>query len=111
MTNNIHTDRILILDFGAQYTQLIARRIREVGVYCEIYPWDVSDQDVQDFKPKGIILSGGPESTIGDNPPKAPKSVYELEIPILGICYGMQAMAMHFGGKVETADHQEYGYA
>ncbi|MEE9326085.1 MAG: glutamine-hydrolyzing GMP synthase [Cocleimonas sp.] len=111
MTSNIHTDRILILDFGAQYTQLIARRIREVGVYCEIYPWDVSDQDVLDFKAKGIILSGGPESTIGNNPPIAPKSVYDLGVPILGICYGMQTMAMHFGGKVETADHQEYGYA
>ena len=111
MTNNIHTDRILILDFGAQYTQLIARRVREVGVYCEIYPWDVSDQDVIDFKAKGIILSGGPESTIGDNPPTAPQAVYDLGVPVLGICYGMQTMAVQFGGKVETADHQEYGYA
>ena len=111
MTNNIHTDRILILDFGAQYTQLIARRVREVGVYCEIYPWDVSDQDVIDFKAKGIILSGGPESTIGDDAPVAPQAVYDLGVPVLGICYGMQTMAMQFGGKVETADHQEYGYA
>ena len=111
MTNNIHTDRILILDFGAQYTQLIARRVREVGVYCEIYPWDVSDQDVIDFKAKGIILSGGPESTIGDNPPTAPQAVYDLGVPVLGIWYGMQTMAVQFGGKVETADHQEYGYA
>ena len=111
MTNNIHTDRILILDFGAQYTQLIARRVREVGVYCEIYPWDVSDQDVIDFNAKGIILSGGPESTIGDDAPVAPQAVYDLGIPVLGICYGMQTMAMQFGGKVETADHQEYGYA
>ena len=111
MTNNIHTDRILILDFGAQYTQLIARRIREVGVYCEIYPWDVSNQDVIDFGAKGIILSGGPESTIADNAPVAPSAVYELGVPVLGICYGMQTMAMHFGGKVERADHQEYGYA
>jgi len=109
--SNIHNDRILILDFGAQYTQLIARRIREVGVYCEIYPWDVSDQDVIDFKAKGVILSGGPESTIADNPPIAPAAVYDLGVPVLGICYGMQTMAMHFGGKVETADHQEYGYA
>ena len=111
MTNNIHTDRILILDFGAQYTQLIARRVREVGVYCEIYPWDVSSQDVIDFKAKGIILSGGPESTIGDDAPVAPQAVYDLGVPVLGICYGMQTMAMQFGGKVETADHQEYGYA
>jgi len=78
MTNNIHTDRILILDFGAQYTQLIAPRIREVGVYCEIYPWDVSEQDVIDFGAKGIILSGGPESTIAENAPVAPSCVYEL---------------------------------
>ena len=84
MTNNIHTDRILILDFGAQYTQLIARRIREVGVYCEIYPWDVSDQDVIDFGAKGIILSGGPESTIGANPPVAPSAVYDLGVPVFG---------------------------
>ena len=111
MTNNIHTDRILILDFGAQYTQLIARRVREVGVYCEIYPWDVSDQDVIDFGAKGIILSGGPESTIAENAPVAPKAVYDLGVPVLGICYGMQTMAVNFGGKVERADHQEYGYA
>ncbi|MEH6455261.1 MAG: gamma-glutamyl-gamma-aminobutyrate hydrolase family protein, partial [Cocleimonas sp.] len=111
MTNNIHTDRILILDFGAQYTQLIARRIREVGVYCEIYPWDVSNQDVIDFGAKGVILSGGPESTIAENAPVAPSAVYDLGVPVLGICYGMQTMAIHFGGKVERADHQEYGYA
>ncbi len=111
MTTNIHTDRILILDFGAQYTQLIARRVREAGVYCEIYPWDVSEQDVKEFGAKGIILSGGPESTIAENAPVAPSIVYELGLPLLGICYGMQTMAKHFGGKVERADHQEYGYA
>ena len=111
MTNNIHNDRILILDFGAQYTQLIARRVREVGVYCEIYPWDVSDQDVIDFNAKGIILSGGPESTIGNNAPAAPQVVFEQGIPVLGICYGMQTMAAQLGGKVENADHHEYGYA
>ena len=103
MTNNIHTDRILILDFGAQYTQLIARRIREVGVYCEIYPWDVSDQDVIEFGAKGIILSGGPESTIADNAPVAPSAVYDLGVPVLGICYGMQTMAMHFGCLLYTS--------
>lgn len=111
MSNNIHTDRILILDFGAQYTQLIARRVREIGVYCEIYPWDVTEQEVADFGAKGIILSGGPESTTGDDAPIAPPVVYDLGIPVLGICYGMQTMAAQLGGKVETADHREYGYA
>jgi GMP synthase (glutamine-hydrolysing) len=111
MTNNIHTDRILILDFGAQYTQLIARRVREIGVYCEIYPWDVTSEEVAEFGAKGIILSGGPESTTGDAAPVAPKGIYDLGLPVLGICYGMQTMAAHFGGKVETATHREYGYA
>ncbi|KAG1682724.1 GMP synthase [glutamine-hydrolyzing] [Nymphon striatum] len=111
MTTDIHTDRILILDFGSQYTQLIARRVRETGVYCEIYPWDVSNQDVSDFKAKGIILSGGPESTIGADAPAAPEVVFTLGVPVLGICYGMQTMAAQLGGKVENADHHEYGYA
>ncbi|HFC91504.1 MAG TPA: glutamine-hydrolyzing GMP synthase, partial [Leucothrix mucor] len=111
MSQNIHTDRILILDFGAQYTQLIARRVREIGVYCEIYPWDVTTDEVADFGAKGIILSGGPESTIGDDAPDAPNIVFELGIPVLGICYGMQTMASQLGGKVENADHHEYGYA
>ena len=111
MSQNIHTDRILILDFGAQYTQLIARRVREIGVYCEIYPWDVSTEEVADFGAKGIILSGGPESAIGDDAPDAPNIVFELGIPVLGICYGMQTMAAQLGGKVENADHREYGYA
>jgi len=111
MSTDIHSDRILILDFGSQYTQLIARRVREHGVYCEIYPWDVSSQDVTDFKPKGIILSGGPESTIGDDAPAAPAAVFSLGVPVLGICYGMQTMAMQLGGKVENADTHEYGYA
>ncbi len=111
MSTDIHSDKILILDFGSQYTQLIARRVREHGVYCEIYPWDVSNQDVTDFQPKGIILSGGPESTIGDDAPAAPDVVFTLGIPVLGICYGMQTMAMQLGGKVENADHHEYGYA
>jgi GMP synthase (glutamine-hydrolysing) len=111
MSTDIHSDRILILDFGSQYTQLIARRVREHGVYCEIYPWDVSAQEVSDFKPKGIILSGGPESTIGDDAPAAPDTVFTLAVPVLGICYGMQTMAMQLGGKVENAKHHEYGYA
>ena len=111
MSNNIHTDRILILDFGAQYTQLIARRVREIGVYCEIYPWDVTPEEVAEFGAKGIILSGGPESTTGDDAPVAPDGVYDLGIPVLGICYGMQTMAAHFGAKVESSKHREYGYA
>ena len=111
MSDSIHTDRILILDFGAQYTQLIARRVREIGVYCEIYPWDVTSAEVAEFGAKGIILSGGPESTIGDDAPLAPEIVFELGVPVLGICYGMQTMAAQLGGKVETASHREYGYA
>ena len=108
---NIHQDRILILDFGSQYTQLIARRVREAGVYCELYAWDISDEDVKNFQPSGIILSGGPESTTGDDAPVAPQSVFELDIPVLGICYGMQTMAAQLGGKVENANHHEYGFA
>ncbi|MFO7603030.1 MAG: glutamine-hydrolyzing GMP synthase [Gammaproteobacteria bacterium] len=111
MSRDIHSDRILILDFGSQYTQLIARRVREAGVYCELYAWDVTEQDIRDFKPKGIILSGGPESTIGADAPTAPQAVFEMGIPVLGICYGMQTMSAQLGGKVETADHHEYGYA
>jgi len=108
---NIHQDRILILDFGSQYTQLIARRVREAGVYCELYAWDIRDDDVKNFHPSGIILSGGPESTTGDDAPVAPQIVFELGIPVLGICYGMQTMAAQLGGKVENADHHEYGFA
>ncbi len=108
---DIHADRILILDFGAQYTQLIARRIRESGVYCEIYPWDVADADVQAFKPRGIVLSGGPESVNAATPPRAPDTVFALGVPVLGICYGMQTMAQQLGGQVEPADHREFGYA
>ncbi|MDT8405427.1 glutamine-hydrolyzing GMP synthase, partial [Sulfuriflexus sp.] len=111
MSNNIHADRILILDFGSQYTQLIARRVREAGVYCELYAWDITDEDIKAFKPKGIILSGGPESTTGEGAPTAPQAVFELGVPVLGICYGMQTMTAQLGGKVENADHHEYGYA
>jgi len=110
-SQNIHTDRILILDFGSQYTQLIARRIREAGVYCELYAWDVSDEDIKAFKPKGIILSGGPETVTEDEAPVASNIVFELGVPVLGICYGMQTMAAQLGGKVENSDHHEYGYA
>jgi len=110
--HNIHSDRILILDFGSQYSQLIARRVREAGVYCELHAWDMDEQAVRDFKPKGIILSGGPESvTGGDEAPRAPEAVFQLEVPVLGICYGMQTMAAQMGGEVESADHHEYGHA
>ena len=111
MTQNIHADRILILDFGSQYTQLIARRVREVGVYCEIYPWDVGEEFVARYGAKGIILSGGPESVTATEPPKAPENIFTLGIPILGICYGMQTMAVQLGGAVESSSHCEFGYA
>ena len=108
---DIHSDRILILDFGSQYTQLIARRVREAGVYSELYSWDISAQEIRDFNPSGIILSGGPETTTASDAPSADPVVFEMGIPVLGICYGMQTMAMQLGGKVENADHHEYGYA
>lgn len=108
---NIHSDKILILDFGSQYTQLIARRIREIGVYCEIYSCECTDAEIQNFAPNGIILSGGPESVTEGNTPRAPQSVFELGVPVLGICYGMQTMTEQLGGKVETSNHREFGYA
>ncbi|MEY2667298.1 MAG: synthase [Pseudomonadota bacterium] len=108
---NIHSDKILILDFGSQYTQLIARRIREIGVYCEIYSCECSSQEIKNFSPKGIILSGGPESVTEGNTPRAPQIVFELGIPVLGICYGMQTMTQQLGGSVETSNHREFGYA
>lgn len=111
MSRDIHSHRILILDFGSQYTQLIARRVREAGVYCELHPYDMSEAEIRDFGPKGIILSGGPESTTAADAPSAPPVVFELGVPVFGICYGMQTMAMQMGGKVENADHHEYGYA
>jgi GMP synthase (glutamine-hydrolysing) len=93
--------KVLILDFGAQYTQLIARRLRETHVYCEIHPFDVGDDFVRAFAPRGIILSGGPESVAAADSPRAPEAVWELGVPVLGICYGMQTMAQQLGGKVE----------
>lgn len=109
--NNIHNHKILILDFGSQYTQLIARRVREIGVYCELWAWDVSEQDIRDFNPNGIILSGGPESTTAENSPRAPEYVFNAGVPVLGICYGMQTMAMQLGGLTESSEHREFGYA
>ncbi len=112
MSTDIHSHRILILDFGSQYTQLIARRVREAGVYCELHAWDLmGDAAVRDFAPSGIILSGGPESVTGEEAPRAPQAVFELGVPVLGICYGMQTMAAQLGGKVVNAAHHEYGYA
>ncbi len=103
--------KILILDFGSQTTQLIARRVREAGVYCELHPNDVSDQFVRDFAPAGISLSGGPNSVYEDETPRAPQAVFELGVPVLGICYGMQTMAAQLGGQVESAAKREFGYA
>ena len=111
MSHDLHDDRILILDFGSQYTQLIARRVRELGVYCEIYPWDIDVDRIAAFIPRGIILSGGPESTLGDATPLAPLQILDLKIPILGICYGMQTLAKQLGGKVENIGKSEFGYA
>ncbi len=109
--HDIHSDKILILDFGSQYTQLIARRVREAGVYCEIHSSNVDEKDITDFKPNGIILSGGPESVTAEDTLTAPDIVFTSGIPVLGICYGMQTMAAQLGGKVESADHSEFGYA
>ncbi len=111
MTTDIHKHRILILDFGSQYTQLIARRVREVGVFSEIHPWDTSEADVRAFNPSGIILSGGPESVTAPGSPRAPDVVFALDVPVLGICYGMQTMAVQHGGAVEGSDTSEFGYA
>lgn len=108
---NIHAQRILILDFGSQYTQLIARRIREIGVYCEIHPYSMTDQAIKDFAPTGIILSGGPESVTLHNTPRAPETVFTLGCPVLGICYGMQTMAQQLGGHVLPGEKREFGYA
>jgi GMP synthase (glutamine-hydrolysing) len=104
-------DKILILDFGAQYAQLIARRVREAGVYCELHPFDVSEQFIRDFNARGVILSGGPSSVTDDETPRAPQAVFELGVPVLGICYGMQTMAAQLGGAVENGLVREFGYA
>ncbi len=103
--------KILILDFGSQYTQLIARRVREARVYCELHPYDVTDAFVREFKPSGVILSGGPNSVWESDTPRAPEAVWKLGVPVLGICYGMQTMAEQLGGKVTTGKVREFGYA
>ena len=103
--------KILILDFGSQFTQLIARRVRETQVYCELHPWDMSEAEIRAFDPAGVILSGGPNSVYEEETPKAPQVVFELGVPVLGICYGMQTMAAQLGGRVESGKVREFGYA
>ena len=106
-----HSQRILILDFGSQYTQLIARRVREAGVYCELFSYDTPAEEIRKFAPRGIILSGGPESVTLTDTPRAPKEIFDMKVPILGICYGQQTMAAQLGGTVEPGDKREFGYA
>lgn len=108
---NIHDQRLLIVDFGSQYTQLIARRVRECGVYCEIHPFDVPDDFIQSFNPRGVILSGGPETVTAGTTPRLPEAVLDLGVPVLGICYGMQTLAEQLGGKVQNSDQREFGHA
>jgi len=111
MTQDIHAQRILILDFGSQYTQLIARRVREIGVYSEVRAFDMTEEEIRDFDPRGIILAGGPESVTEAGSPRAAQVVFELGVPVFGICYGMQTMAEQLGGKVEASAIHEFGYA
>ncbi len=111
MALDIHAHRILILDFGSQYTQLIARRVREIGVYCELHPFDMDDEAIREFAPKGVILAGGPESVHEANSPRCPQAVFDLGVPVFGICYGMQTMAEQLGGMVEGSELREFGYA
>src|SRR5207245_2456528 len=107
----VMTDRILILDFGSQVTQLIARRVRENGVYCEIQPFTASEEKIRAFDPRGIILSGGPASVTVATTPRAPDIVFRLGVPVLAICYGMQTMCAQLGGRVTLSDRQEFGRA
>ena len=111
MTRDIHSERVLILDFGSQYTQLIARRVREAKVYCEIHPFDMPGEALADFNPCAVILSGGPDSVMLANGMRAPNRLFQLGVPVLGICYGMQAMAQQLGGRVESSTLREFGYA
>jgi len=108
---DIHQEKILILDFGSQYTQLIARRVREAHVYCELHPFDMALDAIKTFAPKGIILSGGPKSAYEEGAPAVEEELFELGVPVLGICYGMQLMSRHFGGEVIAAGKREYGHA
>ena len=108
--SHIHHHKLLILDFGSQYSQLIARRVREIGVYCELAPYDVSSHFIKNFNPNGIILSGGPDSVSNKFSPRAPNIIFELGIPILGICYGMQIMAVQLGGEASHSEKAEFGF-
>ena len=108
---DIHSEKILILDFGSQYTQLIARRVREAHVYCELHPFDMEIEAIRAFAPKGIILSGGPKSVYEEGAPVIAEELFELGVPVLGICYGMQLMSRHFGGRVVPAGKREFGHA
>ena len=109
--SDIHSQRILILDFGSQYTQLIARRVREIGVYCELHPYDMPEHAIKQFNPHGIILSGGPETVTHKQTPRASEIVFALGCPVLGICYGMQTMTKQLGGNVHAEHHGEFGHA
>ena len=111
MPTDIHDQRLLIVDFGSQYTQLIARRVREAGVYCEIHPFDAPNEFFNDFGARGVILSGGPETVTDADTPRIPEAVFDLEVPVLGICYGMQAMAEQLGGRVQGSELREFGHA
>jgi GMP synthase (glutamine-hydrolysing) len=111
MSQDIHSEKILILDFGSQYTQLIARRVREAHVYCELHPYDMALDEIKAFAPKGIILSGGPKSVYDEGAPTIAEELFELGVPVLGICYGMQLMSCHFDGAVVPAGKREYGHA
>jgi GMP synthase (glutamine-hydrolysing) len=109
--SDIHHHKILILDFGSQYTQLIARRVREIGIYCELLPYDVSTHFIENFNPNGIILSGGPDTVSQNDSARAPNIIFDLKVPILGICYGMQTMAVQLGGDARSAEKAEFGFA
>ncbi|VFP87223.1 glutamine-hydrolyzing GMP synthase [Candidatus Erwinia haradaeae] len=111
LSQKIYTSRILILDFGSQYTQLLVRRIRSIGVYCKLLAWHASEKEIREFNPNGIILSGGPDSSISDDSPRAVNYIFHAGVPILGICYGMQVMAVQLGGTVQSASQREFGYA
>ena len=111
MKNDIHAHRILIIDFGSQTTQLIARRIREAGVYCEIHPFSTPFDKLRALKPQAVVLSGGPSSVYDEKAPTLTDAVYDLGVPVLGICYGVQLTAQLLGGRVEAADTREYGRA
>jgi GMP synthase (glutamine-hydrolysing) len=111
MSQDIHSEKILILDFGSQYTQLIARRVRESHVYCELHPFDMTIQTIREFGPSGIILSGGPKSVYEEGAPVIAEELFELGVPVLGICYGMQLLSRHFGGEVVSAGKREFGHA